>query len=589
MTICKFVNCKTQAYYGQFGTENAEYCVSHKISGYVYIAYNKCLYIGCNILPTFGEKGTHKPLYCYTHKPHDYVDVANFMCTFKNCNKHATFGLIGTKIALFRYDHSPDNYVDVLNPKCTYENCTTRPSFGQIGSHRAEYCVMHKPPDYINVVGEKCKFMGCTTKPTFNEPGLSKPIWCKQHKSVNMIDVTHKKCTFEECITRPNFGIIGTKEAISCAKHKLSNYVNVLSKLCQHEDCTKQPIFGDPKIRQKTFCSTHKIEGYVDVVNKMCEAKDCQTRASYGPLFSTHKHCATHRNNNEYLKNKPKCPENNCKEMPCYTDKKDNYPIRCEIHKITGDINVVERKCNSCKLMFYIREGNNCNDCSLFFNRKINKVKENNIKLLLENNDIKFVNDKIPESGCNRYRPDFVIDFGLNIVIVECDEDQHKSYACTCEQARMINLFQDFGGCHITFIRYNPDSYKDNNGNRRSGSSTMNHKRLISAIKSLELHPPDKPLTVIYLCYDGDDGSNQLLTIDYENLMINKMPFEQITLNMEDNDLLKNSESKQSIDKTLQIKPKLALKSTTKKIQLKAKKIQLKPPIKLQLKHTITT
>lgn len=582
---CKYENCNTLANYGIIGTKTRMYCVSHKPSEYVYVAQDKCNIEQCQKLPSFGIKGTHKSIYCKNHAPTHYVYVSNPMCIYKDCNIHATFGLLGKYKAEYCYAHCPDGYIDVLNPKCIFDKCMTRPSFGQLGSHKAEYCLTHKPNNYVNVVGEKCIFIGCTTKPIFNEPGLSKPIWCKQHKSSNMIDVTHKKCTFDGCETRPNFGLMGTNDAISCAKHKLSNYVNVLSKLCRQEGCSKQPIFGDSKTRQKEFCATHKKEGYVDVANKMCEGKDCTTRASYGLLFSTHKHCATHRNKNEYLKNKPKCPENNCKEIPCYTDQKDNYPIRCEIHKTINDLNVVEQKCSSCGLMFYIKEGNKCNDCSLY-NMGREKAKEDSIKLLLENNGFKFIHDKIPDGGCNSYRPDFILDFGLNVVIVECDENQHKSYACECEQKRMINLFQDFGGSHLTFIRYNPDNYIDNTFVKRNGSSTMNHKRLISAIKSFELHPPKEPLTVMYLCYDGDDGCNKLLTLDYENLTIYETAFkppimdnqfnilndEYVVLSkfFENENILDNNQSEK-------IKPKLKLlvKPVQSKIQLKYKQINL--------------
>lgn len=61
--------------------------------------------------------------------------------------------------------------------------------------------------------------------------------------------------------------------------------------------------------------------------------------------------------------------------------------------------------------------------------------------------------------ACGLERPDRVFDFNDKIIILECDEDQHKSRPCLCEQTRMVNLGQAFGGIPVYFIRWNPDDY----------------------------------------------------------------------------------------------------------------------------------
>jgi hypothetical protein len=73
---------------------------------------------------------------------------------------------------------------------------------------------------------------------------------------------------------------------------------------------------------------------------------------------------------------------------------------------------------------------------------------------------ITIVFDKIVEGGCSRRRPDVRIDMGSHIIIVECDEDQHKGYSC--ENKRMMEIFQNCGNRPIVFIRFNPDSYTKN-------------------------------------------------------------------------------------------------------------------------------
>ena len=56
-------------------------------------------------------------------------------------------------------------------------------------------------------------------------------------------------------------------------------------------------------------------------------------------------------------------------------------------------------------------------------------------------------------------RPDILIDCGTHVIIVEVDENCHKSYESTCENKRICELYQDLGFANIVFIRFNPDSY----------------------------------------------------------------------------------------------------------------------------------
>jgi len=76
--------------------------------------------------------------------------------------------------------------------------------------------------------------------------------------------------------------------------------------------------------------------------------------------------------------------------------------------------------------------------------------------------------------GCSKRRPDCYIDKFTHIVIIECDENQHRD--TNCENKRTMELFQDFGNRPVVFIRFNPDSYiKDN---KKINSSFKMHKTL---------------------------------------------------------------------------------------------------------------
>jgi hypothetical protein len=90
------------------------------------------------------------------------------------------------------------------------------------------------------------------------------------------------------------------------------------------------------------------------------------------------------------------------------------------------------------------------------------KLKEHHVvDKLKENFQEKFTMrfDKIVEGGCSRRRPDVAIDFGSHCLMIEIDENKHTNYSC--EEKRMVELYEDVGFRKIVFLRFNPDRYTD--------------------------------------------------------------------------------------------------------------------------------
>ena len=109
-----------------------------------------------------------------------------------------------------------------------------------------------------------------------------------------------------------------------------------------------------------------------NVSSKICEYENCFVVAHYDPLFKKKRHCAKHRNKNEFRRNHPKCSD--CSKKAFYIDGRLNYPKRCEEHKLIDDKNIIESPCKSCKLLFFLNEETNmCND---FFVNKVHKAKD---------------------------------------------------------------------------------------------------------------------------------------------------------------------------------------------------------------------
>jgi hypothetical protein len=289
--------------------------------------------------------------------------------------------------------------------------------------------------------------------------------------------------------------------------------VDLKNKRCIFEGCDKQPVYGIKDTKDAIYCVTHKSTEHVDLKNKRCIFEGCNTRASYGYLFNTLIHCATHKSKLEYIAHKlhPRCSIEPCAELPTFSESNNNYPKRCELHALSTDVNVIEKKCGVCGLYSIIGDSGKCNDCFEFVNIKKHRlhIKEEVIKNLLEVNNISCVHDKIPDGSCNKYRPDFIIDCNTHFVIIEVDENQHSNYLCECEQARMINISQDVGGgLSVVFIRYNPDNYRDTNNKRNTITIGRRHTILLQTIQKEILNVRQHPLSVIYLFYDMFEPTN---------------------------------------------------------------------------------
>ena len=403
-------------------------------------------------------------------------------------------------------------------------------SFAQPGAMKSERCggANCRLPGDVNIKNKSqmCLVCGKVTA-SFAQPGATKPERCGSAncRLPGDVDISNKNKMCLVCgKVIASFAQPGATKPERCgsANCRLTGDVDIKNKSQMCWVCGKVTAsFAQPGATKPERCgnATCRLPGDVDVRTKSCDVTNCTRLAYYGTLFSPPSRCSTH--SGSLLPKKllyPHCSSTGCKQRPCWTDQPDNYPLRCEDHMLEADKNVVERACSQCGLMDFIQDGNVCNTCCLFEVKKRQKTKELAVKVLLEAESIKFVHDLRPEDGCGKARPDFVIDCGTHIIIIEVDEFQHRrtNYDCRCEQVRTINLFQEYGGLRVMFIRYNPDNYLDNSGRKLKGSSAANHKRLMTLIQYTIKNVPEHPLTVRYLCYDQDDGKYDEFVVDYE-------------------------------------------------------------------------
>jgi hypothetical protein len=180
----------------------------------------------------------------------------------------------------------------------------------------------------------------------------------------------------------------------------------------------------------------------------------------------------------------------------------------CELHKTDDEINLVEQQCSSCGLYMLLDKDNKCEYCNpeIFKTAKLAKQ----IALMNYLDSIGLTGNStdtiVNEGMCGKERPDRVYELPDKIIILECDEHQHKDRSCECEQIRMINISQGFGGTPVYFIRWNPDMYYSNNSPE---SLIKRHKLVadyISDIINNKIVLPNCLLSVLYMYYDNWNG-----------------------------------------------------------------------------------
>ena len=257
----------------------------------------------------------------------------------------------------------------------------------------------------------------------------------------------------------------------------------------------------------------------IDIKSKTCEFDSCKTRASFNIPGSLPKFCAKHKTKDMIKNPRTKCIVKDCQELAIYGL---FFQIHCEDHKEEKEYNLVERTCLKCGNVDILnKEGICVTICSFVEADKIikkhQKKKELYIeKLLLKTFEIPFYKrDEIIDKNCSSCRPDFVYHLGKYILIIEVDEQQHRSYqSCKgvddklarkiTEDIRMYNIFQSFEGLPVIFLRYNPDSFKDKENKICKISDKKREEIFLKWVKKcLDLKDNLQACYVKYLFYDN--------------------------------------------------------------------------------------
>lgn len=507
---CKKIGEDVCASYG-FPGVSGRFCVKHKLPEMIQLCKKKCLQSGCKIEAGFGYKDG-SPLFCKGHIPAGalMINLLKAHCNHTDCDHEPSFNFYGLP-ALCCSDHKEVGMINVKNRKCetcieiynsdpTHEYHMIHASFGLPGD-TYRFCFKHKTDEMINLFNKHCEYHGCTRQPMYAYVGES-PRFCIFHKEENMIIIYRKKCL--DCDNYAYYGMEGNTAEYCADHHKEGMIYITYKKVC--EKCNKHYAIYGKKEEGKKFCLICKDDDMINLSSNLCKVDECTEDAIYGFLGHYATRCRKHIEDNMIIKPRTRCV--NCNEFAIW-GYDGAAPIHCEKHHHSDEVNLIEKKCDSCGLNEILNKDNKCSNCDPAIKKTTYLVKQKEIMDYLDKRGLTGSStDKMIDGGiCTRRKPDRVFTApNGSIIIFECDEHQHRDRTCECEQSRMVEICQNYGGTPVYFIRWNPDRYYPGNNDIQLPV----HKRRETAADLIESImngnyelPSDALLSAIYLYYDG--------------------------------------------------------------------------------------
>lgn len=414
------------------------------------------------VRPIFGMPDDQRPTWCANcpDKPVESEDIVNRRCP---CPRRAcpSVGMPSDARPTWcaQCPNRPVGAEDIKNRRCP---CSRRviAVFGLPDDARPTWCAQcpDKPVGAEDIKNRRCP---CPRRvnPAFGLTNDARPTWCVQcpDKPADAEDIINRRCPCSRR-ARPSFGLPEDGHRIWCA--------NCPDKPDEAEDLKKRrcpcprrvvPIFGmadDLRPRWCANCPGKPVDAE-DILNRRC-ACPRRVRPNFGmPNDARPTWCAN-------CPDKPASAENvvseRCVVPLCTTQTKgsryNDYCFRCYV--LTYPNRPVARN----------------------YKTKEHAVAQNLQSRLgdtLATKHLTITFDK-RTGGCSARRPDCMIECLTHVVFVEVDEEQHNTPEYkSCENKRMMELFEDIGSRPVIFVRFNPDAYKDAYGERKPSCFELNH------------------------------------------------------------------------------------------------------------------
>ena len=521
-------------------------CFDHKENNMICIGGHLCkeclIKQASFILPNSNKK---TPTHCglcikkYENENLKKLDISHKKCKIcnertaifglKECSKKEYCGYCAKNLDL--------EVVDIHHKKCI--NCNVETALYNIIDETPLYCNNCKTEEMVLIHKKRC--IKCNVKtPVFNFPGL-KGLYCNDCKEEHMVNVMDKLCI--NCnLKRPSFNLVGEDKPIYCNDCKTNDMINVIKNLCDYENCNKYALYNYENGEKAKYCRIHSEEGMISFVGALCIIKDCDKHAIFNYENETKRlYCMNHA-----LENMVDILHKKCIVCNEYRARFNNYgeksPLYCNLHKTSLMVNVEHKLCNTylCGKYAIEKYENYCLTCYIhkYPERPLSrnyKTKESEVvKYILKVfPDFTWVSDKSITDGCSQKRPDLLLDLGYQVINIEIDENQHKSYEEICENKRLMLISKDIQHRNLILIRFNPDGYTINNEkhlscwniNKETGLCTIKktyQKEWNTRLKKLDetinywINPENistKMIYVMHLFFDENNKEKDILIV----------------------------------------------------------------------------
>lgn len=120
------------------------------------------------------------------------------------------------------------------------------------------------------------------------------------------------------------------------------------------------------------------------------------------------------------------------------------------------------------------------------------------------------VNPSADPAQCGRYRPDFVYELPVSVVLNEYDEHQHRDRALRCELVRMAEISLGYGGQPVHWVRFNPDSFRVNGVLMNYGEAVRDRILYLQLKEAVECVDYEHFITITFVCYSVNSGRRTL-------------------------------------------------------------------------------
>ena len=383
--------------------------------------------------------------------------------------------------------------VGVVWHVCKHPDCVGKGTrFKRAGTLKQHMADVHD----VGVVWHVCEHPDCVGK------GLrfKQARRLKQHMAgVHDVGVVWHDCEHPDCVAKG----LRFKQARRLKQHMANIHdVGVVWHVCEHPDCVgKGTRFKQSANLKKHYAHVHDI----GVVWHVCEHPDCVGKGTrFKQAGSLKIHLADVHDIGVVWH---VCEHHDCVGKDRRFKQSGNLKSHMAfVHDIgPHTCSICLGKC--ARLTKYSDKHGTHSMCRVCYSKVTGfkcRIEKTMVEYLDKHYDQPMLrqDQRVNGEACLAYRPDTMYADTERVVHVACDEHQHtRSPHYTCDEKRMSDIYDEYAGKMVIWIRWNPDNYTPPKGTRKL-TRKERLEALVRVLREVENRSFDTTIHVIYMFYD---------------------------------------------------------------------------------------